>query len=84
MYEINASFFPELYKHFPVMPSACDSMVDDIEDIVAKGTSVDDIRHPSGRNHVVPRAKRLTKTDIKKDLQADSFIPGLSGCLVLG
>ena len=60
-----------------LMFSATPSAVDDIEDIVAKGTSADDIRHTAGYTQVVPRPKRLTKTERTKVLKADSFIPGL-------
>lgn len=57
--------------------SATPSAVDDIEDIVAKGTSADDIRHTAGYTQIVPRPKRLTKMDRTKVVKADSFIPGL-------
>jgi hypothetical protein len=59
-----------------LMFSATPSAVDDIEDIVAKGTSADDIRHTAGYTQVVPRPKRLTKTERTKVVKADSFIPG--------
>lgn len=59
------------------MFSATHSAVDDIEDIVAKGTSADDIRHTAGYTQIVPRPKRLTKTERTKVVKADSFIPGL-------
>lgn len=55
---------------------ATPSAVDDIEDIVAKGTSADDIRHTAGYTQIVPRPKRLTKMDRTKVVKADSFIPG--------
>lgn len=56
------------------MPAAFD--VDDIEDIVAKGTSADDIRHTTGRKHVVPKAKRYGKSMNSDEVHGDSFIPG--------
>lgn len=58
------------------MPAAFDTGLDDIEDIVAKGTSAEDIRHTAGRKHVVPKAKRYGKS-VKPDVAiGDSFIPG--------
>lgn len=59
------------------MPSAAimsDAGVEDIEDIVAKGSSAEDVRHQT-RKHIVPRAKKFTKQSTD-NIQTDSYVPG--------
>ncbi|KAJ8306384.1 hypothetical protein KUTeg_016929 [Tegillarca granosa] len=60
-----------------IMPSAAimsDAGVEDIEDIVAKGSSAEDVRHQT-RKHIVPRAKKFTKQSTD-NIQTDSYVPG--------
>ena len=51
--------------------------MDDIEDIVSKGTSPDDIQHKP-KKHVVARARKHKngKSQLTEDVHADSHIPG--------
>ncbi|CAL8356813.1 unnamed protein product [Arctogadus glacialis] len=57
------------------MPSACDSMIDDIEDMV----SVDDPTpqdRQNARKSIIPRARKRKDQLVPEELQADSLIPG--------
>ncbi|XP_060070385.1 threonylcarbamoyladenosine tRNA methylthiotransferase-like [Ylistrum balloti] len=60
------------------MPAGCDKDVDvaDIEDMISKDTSVDDIRHQP-RKHVTARAKKLISSPKSREqVHGDSHIPG--------
>ncbi|XP_028836286.1 threonylcarbamoyladenosine tRNA methylthiotransferase [Denticeps clupeoides] len=57
------------------MPSACDSLVDDIEDMVSANDPTPHERHFS-RTSVVPRARKRSVRHTAEELQADSVIPG--------
>ncbi|XP_056618548.1 threonylcarbamoyladenosine tRNA methylthiotransferase [Triplophysa dalaica] len=58
-----------------MMPSACDSLVDDIEDMV---TSHEPTPHERqfARMSIVPRARKHKQQSAGEELQADSVIPG--------
>lgn len=61
-----------------IMPSAAavsDSNIEDIEDIIAKGSSPEDVRHQA-RKHIIPRAKKFTKQSTD-NIQTDSYVPGI-------
>ncbi|XP_051577528.1 threonylcarbamoyladenosine tRNA methylthiotransferase-like [Myxocyprinus asiaticus] len=57
------------------MPSACESLVDDIEDMV---TSHDPTPHERqfARKSIVPRARKQKQEPAGEELQTDSVIPG--------
>ncbi|XP_051722777.1 threonylcarbamoyladenosine tRNA methylthiotransferase isoform X2 [Ctenopharyngodon idella] len=57
------------------MPSACDSFVDDIEDMV---TSYDPTPHERqfARRNIVPHARKNKQQPAGEELQTDSVIPG--------
>ncbi|XP_048039518.1 threonylcarbamoyladenosine tRNA methylthiotransferase isoform X1 [Megalobrama amblycephala] len=57
------------------MPSACDSLVDDIEDMV---TSYDPTPHERqfARRNIVPHARKHKQQPAGEELQTDSVIPG--------
>ncbi|XP_042188360.1 threonylcarbamoyladenosine tRNA methylthiotransferase [Callorhinchus milii] len=58
------------------MPAACDSLVEDIEDIVSAQDITPNDRH-FAKKSVVPRARKRNKhKQDEEDLQADSVIPG--------
>lgn len=58
-----------------MMPSACESLVDDIEDMV---TSHEPTPHERqfARRSIVPRARKNKQQPVGEELQADSVIPG--------
>ncbi|XP_068179865.1 threonylcarbamoyladenosine tRNA methylthiotransferase [Antennarius striatus] len=56
------------------MPSACDSLIDDIEDMVSS-SDVTPHERQSARKSIIPRSKKK-KTVNSEVLQADSLIPG--------
>ncbi|XP_056142958.1 threonylcarbamoyladenosine tRNA methylthiotransferase [Lampris incognitus] len=57
------------------MPSACDSSIEDIEDMVSASDPTPQDRQ-SARKSVVPRARKRKEQLINEELQADSVIPG--------
>ncbi|XP_030637833.1 threonylcarbamoyladenosine tRNA methylthiotransferase [Chanos chanos] len=57
------------------MPSACDSLIDDIEDMVSTHDATPHERQFAKKN-VVPRARRRKQQQTTEELQADSVIPG--------
>ncbi|KAL0963353.1 hypothetical protein UPYG_G00305170 [Umbra pygmaea] len=58
------------------MPSACDSLIDDIEDMVSTSDPTPQERQQSRRS-VVPRARKRNTQETTEVLQADSVIPGM-------
>uniref|UniRef100_A0A671SJU8 tRNA-t(6)A37 methylthiotransferase n=1 Tax=Sinocyclocheilus anshuiensis TaxID=1608454 RepID=A0A671SJU8_9TELE len=65
----------KLYSVSQTMPSACDSLLDDIEDMV---TSHDPTPHERqfARRNIVPRPRRHQLQPAGEELQTDSVIPG--------
>uniref|UniRef100_A0A8C5EZU5 tRNA-t(6)A37 methylthiotransferase n=1 Tax=Gouania willdenowi TaxID=441366 RepID=A0A8C5EZU5_GOUWI len=57
------------------MPSACDSLIDDIEDMVSFNEPTPHERQ-SARKCVVPRSRKKKELVTNEELQADSLIPG--------
>ncbi|RXN35493.1 threonylcarbamoyladenosine tRNA methylthiotransferase [Labeo rohita] len=57
------------------MPSACDSLVDDIEDMVTSHDPTPHERQFSRRN-IVPRPRKHKLQPAGEELQTDSVIPG--------
>uniref|UniRef100_A0A8C7ZVV7 tRNA-t(6)A37 methylthiotransferase n=2 Tax=Oryzias sinensis TaxID=183150 RepID=A0A8C7ZVV7_9TELE len=59
-----------------IMPSACDPVIEDIEDMVS---STDPTPHErqSARKNIVPRPKKKKELLNDEELQADSVIPGM-------
>ncbi|MCJ8728491.1 hypothetical protein PDJAM_G00005030 [Pangasius djambal] len=58
-----------------IMPSACDSLIDDIEDIVSSSEPAH-LQRSSTRQSVVPRVRKRKDLTANEELQADSVIPG--------
>ncbi|KAI2655847.1 Threonylcarbamoyladenosine tRNA methylthiotransferase [Labeo rohita] len=58
-----------------IMPSACDSLVDDIEDMVTSHDPTPHERQFSRRN-IVPRPRKHKLQPAGEELQTDSVIPG--------
>lgn len=56
------------------MPSACDSLIEDIEDMVSSSDPTPQERQ-SARKSIIPRSRRKKET-CNEELQADSLIPG--------
>ncbi|XP_062847878.1 threonylcarbamoyladenosine tRNA methylthiotransferase [Trichomycterus rosablanca] len=57
------------------MPSACESLIDDIEDMVSANEPTS-LQRSSVRQAVVPRARKRKEHAVTEELQADSVIPG--------
>uniref|UniRef100_A0A8C5B450 tRNA-t(6)A37 methylthiotransferase n=1 Tax=Gadus morhua TaxID=8049 RepID=A0A8C5B450_GADMO len=57
------------------MPSACDSMIDDIEDMVSADDPTPQDRQ-NARKSIIPRARKRKDQLVPEELQADSLIPG--------
>uniref|UniRef100_A0A8C9XPU2 tRNA-t(6)A37 methylthiotransferase n=1 Tax=Sander lucioperca TaxID=283035 RepID=A0A8C9XPU2_SANLU len=57
------------------MPSACDSLIEDIEDMVSSTDPTPNERQ-SARKSIVPRSRKKNESLINEELQADSLIPG--------
>nr|XP_029499319.1 threonylcarbamoyladenosine tRNA methylthiotransferase-like [Oncorhynchus nerka]XP_029499320.1 threonylcarbamoyladenosine tRNA methylthiotransferase-like [Oncorhynchus nerka]XP_029499321.1 threonylcarbamoyladenosine tRNA methylthiotransferase-like [Oncorhynchus nerka] len=58
------------------MPSACDSPIDDIEDMVSADDPTPQERQYA-RKSIVPRARKRNTQQTTEVLQADSVIPGM-------
>ncbi|CAF99986.1 unnamed protein product [Tetraodon nigroviridis] len=56
------------------MPSACDSVIEDIEDMVSSNDPTLQDRQ-SARTRIIPRSRKQ-KDGNHEELQADSLIPG--------
>ncbi|XP_036071881.1 threonylcarbamoyladenosine tRNA methylthiotransferase isoform X2 [Oryzias melastigma] len=57
------------------MPSACDPVIEDIEDMVSSADPTPHERQ-SARKNIIPRAKKKKELN-NEELQADSVIPGM-------
>ncbi|XP_060726998.1 threonylcarbamoyladenosine tRNA methylthiotransferase [Tachysurus vachellii] len=57
------------------MPSACDTLVDDIEDMVSSSQPAS-LQRSSSRQSVIPRVRKRKDLTANEELQADSVIPG--------
>uniref|UniRef100_A0A673CWR2 tRNA-t(6)A37 methylthiotransferase n=1 Tax=Sphaeramia orbicularis TaxID=375764 RepID=A0A673CWR2_9TELE len=57
------------------MPSACDSLIDDIEDMVSSNDPTPHERQ-SARKSIIPRSRKKKELLSNEELQADSLIPG--------
>ncbi|KAL1258760.1 hypothetical protein QQF64_009337 [Cirrhinus molitorella] len=64
-----------IFSVFPIMPSACDSLVDDIEDMVTSHDPTPHERQFAKRN-IVPRPRKHKLQPAGEELQTDSVIPG--------
>ncbi|XP_055770818.1 threonylcarbamoyladenosine tRNA methylthiotransferase-like [Salvelinus fontinalis] len=58
------------------MPSACDSLIDDIEDMVSADDPTPQERQYA-RKSIIPRARKRNTQQTTEVLQADSVIPGM-------
>ncbi|XP_069549323.1 threonylcarbamoyladenosine tRNA methylthiotransferase isoform X2 [Brachyistius frenatus] len=58
-----------------MMPSACDSLIEDIEDMVSSSDPTPYERQ-SVRKSIIPRSRRKKELLNNEELQADSLIPG--------
>uniref|UniRef100_A0A673CNE0 tRNA-t(6)A37 methylthiotransferase n=1 Tax=Sphaeramia orbicularis TaxID=375764 RepID=A0A673CNE0_9TELE len=58
-----------------IMPSACDSLIDDIEDMVSSNDPTPHERQ-SARKSIIPRSRKKKELLSNEELQADSLIPG--------
>ncbi|KAM6967980.1 threonylcarbamoyladenosine tRNA methylthiotransferase [Aplochiton taeniatus] len=58
------------------MPSACDSLIDDIEDMVSASDPTP-LERQSARKLIIPRARKRSQKEVTEELQADSLIPGM-------
>ncbi|XP_065813766.1 threonylcarbamoyladenosine tRNA methylthiotransferase-like [Labrus bergylta] len=57
------------------MPSACDSLIEDIEDMVSSNDPTPHERQ-SARKSIIPRSRKKKDLPSTEELQVDSFIPG--------
>ncbi|KAI3360420.1 hypothetical protein L3Q82_002324 [Scortum barcoo] len=57
------------------MPSACDSLIEDIEDMVSSSDPTPHERQ-SARKSIIPRSRKNKELLSHEELQADSLIPG--------
>ncbi|XP_072250734.1 threonylcarbamoyladenosine tRNA methylthiotransferase [Leuresthes tenuis] len=57
------------------MPSACDSLIEDIEDMVSSSDPTPHERQ-SARKSILPRSRKKKELQSDEELQADSLIPG--------
>uniref|UniRef100_A0AAQ4S711 tRNA-t(6)A37 methylthiotransferase n=1 Tax=Gasterosteus aculeatus aculeatus TaxID=481459 RepID=A0AAQ4S711_GASAC len=57
------------------MPSACDSLIDDIEDMVSSSDPTP-LERQSARKNIIPRSRKKNELLSHEELQADSLIPG--------
>ncbi|XP_013869704.1 threonylcarbamoyladenosine tRNA methylthiotransferase [Austrofundulus limnaeus] len=57
------------------MPSACDPLIEDIEDMLSSGDPTPHERQ-SARKSIIPRARKRKELLNNEELQADSLIPG--------
>ncbi|XP_023265064.1 threonylcarbamoyladenosine tRNA methylthiotransferase-like, partial [Seriola lalandi dorsalis] len=57
------------------MPSSCDSLIEDIEDMVSSSDPTPHERQ-SVRKSIIPRSRKKKEALINEELQADSLIPG--------
>ncbi|KAM4633828.1 threonylcarbamoyladenosine tRNA methylthiotransferase [Polymixia lowei] len=57
------------------MPSGCDSLIEDIEDMVSASDPTPQERQ-SARKSIIPRARKRKEQLTNEELQADSLIPG--------
>ncbi|KAM7382630.1 hypothetical protein PAMP_002353 [Pampus punctatissimus] len=57
------------------MPSACDSLIEDIEDMVSSSDPTPHERQ-SARKSIIPRSRKKKEILDNEELQADSLIPG--------
>ncbi|XP_059194953.1 threonylcarbamoyladenosine tRNA methylthiotransferase [Centropristis striata] len=57
------------------MPSACDSLIEDIEDMVSSSDPTPHERQ-SARKSIIPRSRKKKELQNQEELQADSLIPG--------
>ncbi|KAM4706033.1 threonylcarbamoyladenosine tRNA methylthiotransferase [Rhinophrynus dorsalis] len=60
---------------FQVMPAACESLLDDIEDIVLSEDPKPHDRQ-SSRQNIVPRVRKRNKNNVQEEPPSDSTIPG--------
>ncbi|KAI4904065.1 hypothetical protein NFI96_033891 [Prochilodus magdalenae] len=58
------------------MPSACESLIDDIEDMVSSNDPTS-LQRQFSRQSVVPRVRKRKEHTAAEELQADSIIPGM-------
>ncbi|XP_044064495.1 threonylcarbamoyladenosine tRNA methylthiotransferase isoform X1 [Siniperca chuatsi] len=63
------------YISLTIMPSACDSLIEDIEDMVSSSDPTPHERQ-SARKSIIPRSRKKKELLSHEELQADSLIPG--------
>ncbi|CAB1420875.1 unnamed protein product, partial [Pleuronectes platessa] len=58
-----------------IMPSTCDSLIDDIEDMVSSSDPTPQERL-TARKSIIPRSRKRKELQSNEELHADSLIPG--------
>lgn len=58
------------------MPSACDPMIEDIEDMVSASDPTP-LERQSARKSIIPRSRRRKEQLINEELQADRYVKPL-------
>lgn len=60
-----------------IMPSACDSLIDDIEDMVSSSDPTP-LERQSARKNIIPRSRKKNELLSHEELQADRYVDCLT------